>query len=216
MSTDSEGVAPTPLTGRGAAIEDHPDTLTMGVLSRKWGMVLFWDIATGSNVTFTALLRAHPGLSPRILTMRLTELLEEDLVLRGPPTAETARPAYAITRKGLDALTILQAVLEFTARYSEGTELTRSGPPGEAAETGSDAGSRSLAEPVGESPRCGRCERPLGAGEAVACSHGCTWCPDCADASGHACPNCGEVLRPVPIPSARTAPRRNVGGSPVA
>jgi hypothetical protein len=28
------------------------------------------------------------------------------------------------------------------------------------------------------------------------CSSGCTYCPDCRDEAGGACPNCSEMLRP--------------------
>ena len=42
---------------------------------------------------------------------------------------------------------------------------------------------------------CERCEKPLAAdGEAVICSHECTFCAECGEALLHVCPNCGGEL----------------------
>jgi len=42
---------------------------------------------------------------------------------------------------------------------------------------------------------CERCERQLEPhGEARICSYECTFCPECAKAMAHSCPNCGGEL----------------------
>ncbi|WP_371922909.1 DUF1272 domain-containing protein [Deinococcus sp. HSC-46F16] len=42
---------------------------------------------------------------------------------------------------------------------------------------------------------CERCRTPLPAGsEATICSFECTFCPACASAMEHVCPNCGGEL----------------------
>ena len=44
-------------------------------------------------------------------------------------------------------------------------------------------------------PQCERCDAALAAeGEAFICSYECSFCPGCADAMGHVCPNCGGDL----------------------
>ena len=46
---------------------------------------------------------------------------------------------------------------------------------------------------------CERCGAALAAdGEAVICSHECTFCRSCADALESVCPNCGGELVPRP------------------
>jgi hypothetical protein len=46
---------------------------------------------------------------------------------------------------------------------------------------------------------CERCGAALAAdGEAAICSFECTFCPDCAVAMEHICPNCGGELVPRP------------------
>ncbi|MEX0807506.1 MAG: DUF1272 domain-containing protein [Dongiaceae bacterium] len=44
---------------------------------------------------------------------------------------------------------------------------------------------------------CERCETALGhRAEALICSYECTFCPTCATAMNHVCPNCsGELVR---------------------
>lgn len=52
---------------------------------------------------------------------------------------------------------------------------------------------------------CERCNAALTPeGTARICSYECTFCPACADAMHHACPNCGGELVP--------RPRRRAGG----
>ncbi|WP_425430319.1 DUF1272 domain-containing protein [Deinococcus planocerae] len=42
---------------------------------------------------------------------------------------------------------------------------------------------------------CEHCRTPLTAdGEATICSFECTFCPACAEAMDHVCPNCGGEL----------------------
>ena len=45
-------------------------------------------------------------------------------------------------------------------------------------------------------PECERCGAALAEdGDAVICSHECTFCPSCADAMESVCPNCkGELV----------------------
>ena len=52
--------------------------------------------------------------------------------------------------------------------------------------------------------RCERCDAALAPdGDAAICSYECTFCPACAEAMAHVCPNCGGELVP--------RPRRSVG-----
>lgn len=44
-------------------------------------------------------------------------------------------------------------------------------------------------------PECEKCAAPTPKkGEACICSFECTFCPDCATAMNHTCPNCGGEL----------------------
>jgi hypothetical protein len=53
--------------------------------------------------------------------------------------------------------------------------------------------------------QCERCETPLAPeGAATICSYECTFCPACAAALEHRCPNCGGLL--VIRPPRRSAP----------
>jgi uncharacterized protein len=51
---------------------------------------------------------------------------------------------------------------------------------------------------------CERCDAGLdAAGEAYICVYECTFCPTCADALAHVCPNCGGELVRRPRKAAR-------------
>ncbi len=48
-------------------------------------------------------------------------------------------------------------------------------------------------------PCCEQCDAPVPwEGAAEICSFECTFCPPCAEAMAHRCPNCGGELLPRP------------------
>ncbi len=52
---------------------------------------------------------------------------------------------------------------------------------------------------------CEKCAGALGWQDSCyICSHECTWCPDCAEAMGRVCPNCGGELCPRPRRAAKS------------
>ena len=54
-------------------------------------------------------------------------------------------------------------------------------------------------------PACEKCTGTLGWQDSCyICSYECTWCPDCAAAMDHVCPNCGGELRPRPRRTAKS------------
>ena len=58
---------------------------------------------------------------------------------------------------------------------------------------------KKMREALNMKPSCERCKTDLPfAAAAYICSYECTFCPECAHASHHVCPNCGGELRARP------------------
>jgi DNA-binding HxlR family transcriptional regulator len=90
-----------------------PIKTTLGVLGKKWTMLVLRDIGVLGVDRFNRLLDSIPGLTPRVLSMRLKELEKEGFIYRikeGKKSSMVVR--RMLTEKGRDALPIL---LQFTA-----------------------------------------------------------------------------------------------------
>lgn len=90
-----------------AHVCDASVTLAFSILGKRWnGMII--DVLGGGPLSFAALRRAVGGISDAMLSDRLTELAEVDLLTRvvtpGPPVSVT----YELTDKAVELLPILE------------------------------------------------------------------------------------------------------------
>ncbi|MFQ5918559.1 MAG: winged helix-turn-helix transcriptional regulator [Thermoplasmata archaeon] len=97
--------------------ETCPIRASLGVLGRKWACLVLRDVAFFGDMSFTGLLRNNPGMTPRVLSMRLRDLRAEELIERvvGAEGPRTIR--YRLTAKGGDAIPILTALIQYGMRH---------------------------------------------------------------------------------------------------
>jgi DNA-binding HxlR family transcriptional regulator len=96
---------------------DCPIRATLGVLGRKWALVVVRDIAYRPDPTFGFILGRNPGLTPRVLTNRLRELRQEGLIEKLADARDERRVHYRLTPKGKDVVPILIALSAFGMRH---------------------------------------------------------------------------------------------------
>jgi DNA-binding HxlR family transcriptional regulator len=96
----------------------YPIQATLGVLGRKWALLLLMNIALGRAKRFNQLLRLTPGMSKRILSIRLRELESSGFIAR----SEEGRGVvdWHITPKGADVLPVLLTLIHFSSKWREG------------------------------------------------------------------------------------------------
>lgn len=99
----------------------HPQTVrcpiqsSMGVFGRKWALLVLRDVALKVNTRFTDILRANPGMTPRVLAFRLKELEAERLIHR--VTKRDKREVYyELTPSGRDTIPILTALIYYGSK----------------------------------------------------------------------------------------------------
>jgi DNA-binding HxlR family transcriptional regulator len=92
-----------------------PVQASLKVLGREWAFLVLTSIALFRANRFNDMLRAMPGLSKRLLTMRLTELEHAGFIVR----AETRRGyvRWELTAKGADVVPILLTMVRFGAKW---------------------------------------------------------------------------------------------------
>lgn len=91
-----------------------PIATTMGVLGNKWAMVIMRDAVMGGQERFRDFLATNHGLTPRVLSRRLGELVEAGYLEKG---GTDERPTYALTGMGRDLEPVLIAMARFGLQH---------------------------------------------------------------------------------------------------
>jgi DNA-binding HxlR family transcriptional regulator len=109
----SSTVAPRPILPL-LAYQVDPLRQSVHRFGRRWTLLLLRDMAFLRLERFNQFLRNNPGLTPRVLSRRLHEMLEERLILRRG-SGRSVR--YELTERGSDAVYILLAFLRYGMKY---------------------------------------------------------------------------------------------------
>ena len=89
-----------------------PIRTTLGVLGKKWTMLIIRDIGFLKINRFNRILESIPGLTPRVLSMRLKELEKEGIIRCTQIKGEQTMVLWNLTEKGMDILPILLMLLQ--------------------------------------------------------------------------------------------------------
>jgi DNA-binding HxlR family transcriptional regulator len=96
------------------AYQADPIRESLKVLGAKWSLLIIRDVAFLDLHRFGEIKRNNPGLTGRVLSRRLREMMAEGLLDR---TQEGQEISYSLTHKGEDAVFILLAVLRYGIRH---------------------------------------------------------------------------------------------------
>jgi len=92
-----------------------PVQASMGVLGHKWALLVLRNIALYHKQRFNDMLRITPGLTKRVLSMRLKEL-ERDGLIEVLERGQNFK-RWGLTEKGNDALPILMSMVHFGSKW---------------------------------------------------------------------------------------------------
>jgi DNA-binding HxlR family transcriptional regulator len=101
VSADWDGELVPTLDGRtDAPAENCPVEVTLAAISGRWTTLVLRNLMTHGPMSFTRLSRSPPSLSVKVLTDRLTELVDRDLVERRVISGFPVWTEYQLTRAG--------------------------------------------------------------------------------------------------------------------
>jgi DNA-binding HxlR family transcriptional regulator len=92
-----------------------PVKASLDVLGHKWALLVLRNIGLYRAQRFNDMLRITPGLTKRVLAMRLRELAREGFIRPGERGPHYTR--WDLTEKGRDALPILMALVRFGSKW---------------------------------------------------------------------------------------------------
>jgi len=90
----------------------------LGVLGRKWALLILSDIELRKVDRFSGLLRSNPKLNSRILRRRLRELEEAGMIRRVEKNRAPGPVRWTMTEKGVDILPAIIRLIAFGARWN--------------------------------------------------------------------------------------------------
>ena len=98
-----------PRTARPNPVTGCPLTAALAALGGKWKLIIVYWLAE-SPKHFAALRTAMPGISQKVLTQQLRELVSDGIARRDPKGAIPAPVEYSLTDYGRAVLPLLEDV----------------------------------------------------------------------------------------------------------
>lgn len=93
----------------------------MEVVGQRWSPSILLALARGAE-RFTSITAAVPGLSARMLTVRLKQLDTAGLVERTVVPSTPVAVRYRLTPRGADLIAALQPVAAYVRRWETGRD----------------------------------------------------------------------------------------------
>jgi DNA-binding HxlR family transcriptional regulator len=98
-------------------IMNCPIATSLGVLGRKWTILILRDMAMMKKERFSELLKSTQGLTPRVLSNRLRELEREGMIERVEKRKGPNFVRWMLTEKGSDTIPILMRFAAFGSKW---------------------------------------------------------------------------------------------------
>ena len=91
------------------AVEGCPLTAALAAIGGKWKLIIVYFLAESSK-HFAALRKSMPGISQKVLTQQLNELISDGIVNRDELGPIPARVVYSLTDYGRSVLPLVEEV----------------------------------------------------------------------------------------------------------
>jgi DNA-binding HxlR family transcriptional regulator len=91
------------------AVGGCPLTAALAAIGGKWKLIILYWLAQ-SPKHFAALRRTMPGISQKVLTQQLRELMSDGIVKRQPQGAIPAPVEYSLTDYGRSLVPLVEAI----------------------------------------------------------------------------------------------------------
>jgi DNA-binding HxlR family transcriptional regulator len=94
---------------RSNPVEGCPLTAALAAVGGKWKLIIVYWLAESPR-HFAALRQVMPGMSQKVLTQQLRELVSDEIVLREPKGVIPAPVVYSLTDYGRSLLPLVENV----------------------------------------------------------------------------------------------------------
>ncbi|HEV8168153.1 MAG TPA: helix-turn-helix domain-containing protein [Pyrinomonadaceae bacterium] len=116
MSASKKALSGNHERARPNPVEGCPLTAAFAAIGGKWKLIIIYWLAE-SPKHFAALRKAMPGISQKVLTQQLRELMSDGLVNRDAKGAVPAPVVYSLSDYGRSALPLVEDVRKWGRRH---------------------------------------------------------------------------------------------------
>jgi len=95
-----------------------PASAALELIGRKWTGYILWALLEGPR-RYTEILHAVPGITDRVLSVRLKEMERAGIVKRRQYAEIPARVEYSLTSRGRDLAPIIQEMSRWSRRWGD-------------------------------------------------------------------------------------------------
>jgi len=106
-----------------------PLTAALAAIGGKWKLIIVYWLAEAPK-HFAAIRRVMPGISQKVLTQQLRELVSDGIVQRQPKGAIPAPVEYSLTDYGRSVLPLVEDVRLWGRSHMERISTQADGPKG--------------------------------------------------------------------------------------
>lgn len=86
----------------------------MSVIEGRWKTVIICKLAReGTPLRFNQILAKIPGISPRVLTLQLREMEEDNIIIRNVISVSPKNVEYSLSKRGMSLVPILAQLAEW-------------------------------------------------------------------------------------------------------
>ncbi|MBT5074524.1 MAG: helix-turn-helix transcriptional regulator [Kordiimonadaceae bacterium] len=94
-----------------------PVYYALDFIGDKWSLIILRDIMLEEKKFFLDFIGSHEGIATNILTNRLANLESDGFINKIRDTADKKRFVYSPTKKGLDILPVIIAMITWSSKY---------------------------------------------------------------------------------------------------
>ncbi|NHJ40381.1 MAG: helix-turn-helix transcriptional regulator [Asgard group archaeon] len=88
----------------------------IGILGKKWTLLIIIIIANYKRIRFNEIMGQFEGINPKILSDRLKELEEADLITRKAYPEVPLRVEYSLSKDGKELINALMPLIEWATK----------------------------------------------------------------------------------------------------
>src|SRR5438270_13970072 len=100
---------------------DCPINFALELFGDPWSLLIIRDIVYFGKKTYGEFLASEEGMATNILASRLTHLEQQGIVVKKLSERDKRKEEYVLTEKGLDLITVLVEMANWSAQYDPDT-----------------------------------------------------------------------------------------------